>query len=91
MHRRPWDANTTAMIVRAGLQGQPVAELCAEHQISQAHDDQGRDQFLAHAPTALEVHEQRPREAPLARANARLNTLVGELPLELHKSAEALG
>jgi hypothetical protein len=36
MHRRKWDAKTTAMIVVEGLKGKPVAELCAEHQISQA-------------------------------------------------------
>ena len=91
MQRRKWDAKTQAMIVLEGLKGKPVAELCTEHQISQAQYDQWRDQLLAHASKAFEVHEQSQREARLARANARLKTLVGELTLELNKSDEVLG
>jgi hypothetical protein len=79
MQRRQWDAKTTAMIVLEGLKGKPVAALCPEHQISQAPYDQWRDQFLAHASKAFEVHEQSQRDARLARENARLKTLVGEL------------
>jgi transposase-like protein len=91
MRRRKWDAKTKAMIVLEGLKGKPVAEVCTEHQISQAQYDQWRDQFLAHAPKAFEVHAQSQREARLARENARLNTLVGELTLELKNSDEVLG
>jgi transposase-like protein len=91
MQRRKWDAKTKAMIVLEGLKGKPVAELCNEHQISQAQYYQWRDQFLAHAPTAFEVHEQSQREARLVRENTRLKTLVGELTLELKKSDEVLG
>lgn len=91
MHRRKWDAKTKAMIVLKGLKGKPVGELCNEHQISQAQSYQWRDRFLAHAPKAFEVHEQTQREARLARENARLKTLVGELTLELKKSDEVLG
>jgi transposase-like protein len=91
MQRRKWDAKTKAMIVIEGLRGKPVAELCTEHQISQAQYYQWRDQFLAHAPKAFEVHEQSQREARLAREHARLKTLVGELTLELKKSDEVLG
>lgn len=91
MHRRTWEAKTKAMIVLEGLKGQPVAELCTEHQMSQAPYYQWRDQFLAHAPQAFEVHEQSPREARLAREKTRLKTLVGELTLERQKSDEVLG
>ena len=91
MHRRKWDAKTKALIVVEGLKGKPVAELCAEHQISQAQYYQWRDQFLANAPKAFEVHEQSQREARLAPENTRLKTLVGELTLELKKSDEILG
>jgi transposase-like protein len=80
-----------AMIVIEGLKGKPVAELCTKHQISQAQYYQWRDQFLAHAPKAFEVHEQSQRAARLAREHARLKTLVGELTLELKKSDEVLG
>jgi len=91
MHRRKWDAKTKALMVIEGLKGKSVAELCAEHQISQAPYYQWRDQFLTHAPQAFEVHEQSQREASLARENARLKTLVGELTLELKNSDEVLG
>lgn len=91
MQRRKWDAKTKAMLVVEGLKGKPVAEICTEHQISQAQYYQWRDQFLAHAAKAFEVHEQSQREARLARENARLKTLVGELTLELKKSDELLG
>jgi transposase-like protein len=91
MPRRQWDAHTKAMIVLEGLKGKPVAELCAEHPISQAQFSQWRDQFLAHAPKAFEVHEQSQREARLARENARLKTLVGALTLELNNSDAVLG
>jgi transposase-like protein len=82
MKRRQWDPKAKAMIVIEGLKGTSVAELCTEHQISQAQYYQWRDQFLAHAPKAFEVHEQSQREARLSRENARLKTLVGELTLE---------
>jgi transposase-like protein len=91
MRRRTWDAKTQARIVLEGLKGKPVAEVCAEHRISQAQYSQWRDQFLAHAPKAFEVHEQSQREARLAREDARSKTLVGELTLELKKSDEVLG
>jgi transposase-like protein len=91
MQRRKWDAKTKALIVIEGLKGKPVAEICTEHQLSQAQYDQWRDQFLAHAPKAFEVHEQSPREARLGRENAKLKTLVGALTLELKKSDEVLG
>ena len=91
MQRRKWDAKTKAMIVLEGLRGKPVAELCTEHHISQAQYYQWRDQFLAHAPKAFEVHEHNQKEARLERENARLKTLVGELLLELKKSDEVLG
>jgi hypothetical protein len=86
MQRRKWDAKTNAMIVIEGLKGKPVAELCAEPQISQAQYDQWRDQCLAHAPNAFEVHAQSQREARRVRENARLKARVGELTLELKKA-----
>jgi hypothetical protein len=91
MPRRQWDAKTKAMIGLEGLKGKPMAELCHEHQISQAHYYQWRDPCMAHAPKAFEVHEQSQREARPARENTRLKTLVGELTLELKKSDEVLG
>jgi transposase-like protein len=91
MQKRKWDAQSKAMIVLEGLKGKPVAEVCTEHQISQSQDYQWRDQFLAHAPNAFEVHQRTRKEARLEHENARLKKLVGELVLELKKSDELLG
>lgn len=91
MQRRTWDAKTKAMIILEGLKGKPVAEICTEHQISQALYYQWRDQFLANAAQAFEVHQRPRKEAHLEQENARLKTLVGELILELKKSDERLG
>jgi transposase-like protein len=91
MQRRQWDAKTKARIVLQGLQGKPVAELCNEHQISQSLYYQWRDQFLAHADTAFEVHQHTRKEVRLEQENAKLKRLVGELLLELKKSDELLG
>ena len=91
MHRRKWDAKAKAIIVLEGLKGKPVAEICTEHQISQSQYYQGRDQFLAHAANAFEVHQHTRKEARLEQENTRLKRLVGELLLELKKSDEGLG
>ena len=91
MQKRKWDAKTKAIIVLEGLKGKPVAEVCTEHQISQSQYYQWRDQFLAHAANAFEVHQHTRKEARLEQENARLKTLVGELLLELKKSDELLG
>jgi transposase-like protein len=91
MRKRRWDAKTKAMVVIEGLKGKPVAEICNEHQISQSLYYQWRDQFLAHAAEAFEVHQHTRQEARLAQENARLKQLVGELTLELKKSDELLG
>ena len=88
MKRRNWDAKTKAAIVLQGLKGKAVAELCTEHQISQAQYYQWRDQFFTHAGQAFEVHQQSQRETRLQQENARLKQLVGELTLELTKSDE---
>jgi transposase-like protein len=90
MHRRKWDAKLKAKIVIQGLQGRPVAEWCHEDQISQSLYDQWRDQFLAHASRTFEVQQYDRKEARLAREDARLKALVGELTLELKKSDELL-
>ena len=90
MHKRTWDAKTKAMIVLEGLKGKPIAEICTEHQISQSQYYQWRDQFLAHAAQAFEVHQHTRKEARLEQENARLKRLVGELLLERKTSDEWL-
>jgi transposase len=91
MKRRQWDAKAKARVVLEGLQGKPVAELCNESQIGQSQYYQWREQFLANASKAFEVHQDAQKDARLTRENTRLKTLVGELTLELKKSDEWLG
>jgi transposase-like protein len=91
MKKRQWDARTKALIVIEGLKGTSVAELCNEHQISQSLYYQWRDQFLANAAQAFEVHQHTRKEARLEQENAQLKKLVGELTLDLKKSDELLG
>ena len=91
MQRRKWDSKTKALIVLQGLKGKPMAELCTEHQISQAQYYQWRDQFLSNASKTFEVHQQTQREARLEQENGRLKKLVGELTMELKKSEEVFG
>lgn len=91
MRRRKWDSKTKALIVLQGLKGKPVAELCIEHQISQAQFYQWRDQFLANASKTFDIHQQTQREARLEQENARLKKMVGELTMELKKSEEVFG
>ena len=86
MPRRKWDAKTKALIGLEGLKGKPVTEICAEHQSSPSQYYQWRDQLLAHAGKAFEVHQPTRTEARLAQENARLKKLVGELTWELKKA-----
>ena len=91
MQRRKWDSKTKALIVLQGLKGKPVAELCIEHQISQAQFYQWRDQFLANASKTFDLQQQTQWEARLEQENARLKKMVGELTMELKKSEEVFG
>jgi transposase-like protein len=91
MHRRTWDAQTKALIVLEGLKGQPIAEICTEHQISPSLYAQWQDRFLAHAASAFELPQHTRREVHLAQEHTTLKQLVGELFLEFKKSDERLG
>lgn len=88
MKRRQWDSKTKALIVIQGLKGKPVAELCNEHQISQAQYYQWRDQFLANAPKAFDTAQTTQKEQRQEKEINRLQRMVGELTMELKKSDE---
>ena len=90
MKRRKFDSKTKTMIVLQGLRGKSVSELCSEHQISQAQYYQWRDQFLANAQRAFEVHEHTAVEEKLARENGRLKQIVADLTLEVKKTEDDL-
>jgi len=84
MERRKWDPKTKSMIVLQGLKGKPIAELCSEHQISQAQYYQWRDQFLANMHQVFVQDEQ--HEKALTKENARLKKIIGDLTIELKKT-----
>ena len=84
MKRRKWDPKTKATIVLQGLKGKPVADICIEHQISQAQYYQWRDQFMKKMPTLFSNTER--REQSLVKENSRLKKVIGELTVELKKA-----
>jgi transposase-like protein len=86
MSRRKWDAKIKATIVLQGLKGRPVADICTEHQISQAQYYQWRDQFMKKMPQVF-VNTER-RQQSLERENSRLKKMIGELTVELKKLNE---
>jgi transposase-like protein len=88
MPRRKWDAQTKSTVVLEGLKGRPVADICTEHQISQAQYYDWREQFLKRMPALFSDNGR--REKLLNRENSRLKKLVGELTLELKKRQEYL-
>jgi transposase-like protein len=83
MPRRKWDAHTKATIVLEGLKGRPVADICTEHQISQAQYYQWRGHFMRKLPQVFMNTER--RQASLVRENSRLKKMIGELTVELKK------
>jgi transposase-like protein len=86
MERRKWDPKTKSMIVLQGLKGKPLAELCAEHQITQAQYYQWRDQFLANMHQVFMTNDR--KEKALTRENVRLKKIIGDLTIELKKIEE---
>lgn len=88
MKRRKWDPKTKAIIVVEGLKGKPIADICIEHQISQAQYYQWRDQVLANVHQVFTRDDR--REKALARENSRLKSIIGDLTVELKKTNEWL-
>ncbi len=88
MQRRKWDAKTKALIVIEGLKGKTVADICIEHQISQAQYYQWRDQFLANAHQVF-INPGK-KEKKLSWENEHLRKMIGDLTVELKKTAEWL-
>jgi transposase-like protein len=86
MPRRKWDAQTKATIVLQGLKGRSVADICTEHQISQAQYYQWRDQFMRKLPQVFMNTDR--RQQLLVRENSRLKKMIGELTVELKKLNE---
>ena len=81
MNRRKWDPQTEANIVIQGLKGRAMADICMEHQISQAQCYQWRERFLENLPHVFNSNDR--KEKALVQENTRLKKIVGELTLEL--------
>jgi len=88
MKRRKWEPKTKAMIVVEGLKGKQVADICIEHQISQAQYYQWRDQFLSNMSHVFTSDDH--KEKFLTQENARLKRIIGDLTVELKKVNELL-
>jgi len=88
MKRRKWDPKTKAMVVVEGLKGKHVADICIEHQISQAQYYQWRDQFLSNMSHVFTSDDR--KEKGLTRENERLKRIIGDLTVELKKTEEWL-
>ena len=88
MPKRKWDPKTKATIVLQGLKGRPVADICIEHQISQAQYYQWREQFLAKMPGLFTQTDK--KEKALEQENDRLKKIIGDMTLELKKLNEYL-
>jgi transposase-like protein len=86
MSRRKWDPRTKATVVLQGLKGRPVADICTEHQISQAQYYQWREQFMKKMPLVFMDTER--RQNSLVRENSHLKKMIGELTVELKKLNE---
>jgi hypothetical protein len=71
MKRRKWKPEQKALIVLEGLKGRPIGDLCAEHEISQAHTISAATSFSLRFYTAR-VTTGLSRPAHWDRAKARL-------------------
>jgi transposase-like protein len=71
MPRRQWDTQTTARIVREGLQGKSIAAPCHEYHLNQSQYDPWRDPWLANASKALEVPQDAQQDVHRAPEHAR--------------------
>lgn len=89
MKRREWDPKKKGMIVLQGLRGKAIADLCSEHQISQAQYYQWRDQFLSGVDRVFSADPEK-KQFRLEREVTRLKLLVGELTVELKKTENDL-
>lgn len=88
MKRRQWTPEQKTKIILDGLIGKPLAEICAQHEISQAMYYQWREQFLANAARAFESSERRREMDKLHKKNERLKGIIADLTLELKKNEE---
>ncbi len=70
MPRRKWDPQIkAATVVLQGMKGRSIADICTEHQISQAQYYQWREQFMKKMPELFSNTDR--REQSLVSENSR--------------------
>lgn len=84
--RRKWDSKTKANIVLEGLKGRSVADICADHRISQGQYYKWRDVFLTNLTQPFEAGAKSKQEERLERENKKLRQVIGDLTVELKKN-----
>jgi len=83
MTRRQWTPDTKAEVVLEGLKGVPVSALCERYGICPSQYYKWLDKLGRNLPRLFEDGRKARARAELARENARLKKLVGELTLAL--------
>ncbi len=73
-------------IVRQGITGRSVSEICNEFQIGQSQYYLWHDQFLQNAGKVFEMLQKAQQQTRRERENEKLQAMVGELTMELKKS-----
>lgn len=85
MKRRKFSPGLKAKIVVEALKGRSLAEICAEHQISQAQFYGWKEQFMKGCSQVFEPRADKQLEH-LRHENRGLKRVVGELTVELKKN-----
>lgn len=83
VNRRRWEPDTKAEVVLEGLQGVPVSTLCERYGICPSQYYKWLDKLTTNLPRLFEDGRKTRGQDDLARENARLKKLVGELTLAL--------
>ena len=91
MKKRQWTGKQKLQIVLEGLRGTtPLGELCAKYEIGQAQFYVWRDMLLKNGEKAFELKTADKQRAVLEKRLAKMQSVIGELTMELKKSEYAL-
>ena len=93
MKRRKWSVDEKLSIVLMGIKGEKsVAEICREHQISQAQYYRWRDKFLEGGKNGLAFGAPSKKEAHLKAEIEKLQRIIGKqtVYIEILKKTEEL-
>lgn len=89
MKRRKWTNQQKLQIVLEGMGNKvALAQLCNEHQISQAQYYQWRDKLLKEGGKVFERGGSEGEEERLRKQIHKLKAIIGDLTVELKKSDE---